>query len=107
MELERFQCMEDVKTYQKEKNEQKKDKPSFALTLKYLSNESLEDMKKGTNWDTIEANVDPEGLWKIVEEKHEVHSACEIDSIVKLAMRMHLQSIKQGGFESVISYKQR
>jgi len=41
----------------------KKDKPKlFALILKYLSNESLEVGKKGTNWDTIEENKGPEGL---------------------------------------------
>ncbi len=38
---------------------------------------------------------------------HKVYSQCEVESIVKLAARTHLQLIRQGGFESIISYKQR
>lgn len=50
--------------------------------------------------------MDPEGLWKIVEEKHQVHSACEVKAIIKLAVRMNLQSIRQGGYKSITSHKQ-
>jgi hypothetical protein len=66
--------MEDIKSYQKEMNEQKKGKPKlFALILKYLSDESIEAVKKGTDWDTIKADVDPEGVCWIIEEKHKVY----------------------------------
>lgn len=42
--------MEDIKSYQKEMNEQKEGKPKlFALILKYLSDESIEAVKKGTD----------------------------------------------------------
>jgi hypothetical protein len=40
----------------------------FALILKCLSKESLEAIKKGTNWGTMEVDVDLEGLWWIVKE---------------------------------------
>ncbi len=38
---------------------------------------------------------------------HRVHSKCEVAAIVKLEARNQLQTLRQGAFESVISYKQQ
>jgi len=47
----------------------------------------LEAVKKDEGWETIEADADPEGLWKVIVQKHKVHSASEVGQIVKLSAR--------------------
>jgi NTP pyrophosphatase (non-canonical NTP hydrolase) len=64
-----------MKTYRKLKWEQDQKKPKlYAAILKYLSDESLEAIQKVQDWTDIEERVDPERLWKAIEEKHRVHS---------------------------------
>jgi hypothetical protein len=46
-------------------------------------------------------------LWKIVEDKHRVHSTSKVAAIVKLDVRNQLKNLKQGAFESIITYKKR
>jgi hypothetical protein len=67
----------------------------------------LEAVKKDDGWDTIEANVYPERLWKVVVQKHKVHSASEVGQIVKVSTRQLYRSMRQGSFESILSYKER
>ncbi len=43
----------------------------------------------------------------IIVDKHRVHSTSKVAAVVKLEARNQLQSLRQGGFESIISYKQR
>jgi hypothetical protein len=107
-EYEKLDYMEEMKTYRKLRNEQKEKKPKlYATILKYLSEESLEAVKRATEWSEVEEEVDPEKLWTIIVNKHRVHSTSEVAAVVKLEARNQLQSLKQGGFESIISYKQR
>jgi hypothetical protein len=94
--------LEELKTYRKIKNEQR----LYATILKYLSEESLEAVKRTKEWSEVEDNVDPEKLWSIIVDKHRVHSTSEVAAVVKLEARNQLQSLRQGGFESIISYKQ-
>ncbi len=64
MDLDKFRYMDDMQTYIKEMGELKRDYPKlFVLMLKYLSEESLK-----ANREMVEENIDPEGLWKFVEE---------------------------------------
>jgi hypothetical protein len=51
--------------------------------------------------------MDPVRLWKIVEDKHRVHSTSEVAAIVKLEARNQLKNLKQGAFKSIITYKKR
>lgn len=48
------------------------------LILKHLSDECLEAMQRGEGWSTIKENVFPEGLWKLVEEKHRVYLVSKV-----------------------------
>ena len=73
----------------------------------YLSEESLDAIKKEPTWPKIEDEVDAEGLWKLVEQKHKVHTASEVKEIMKLTARANYQMIHQGGYESIIAYKER
>lgn len=100
-------CQEEMKQHWKEKVDIKQDKLKlFALILKYLSRYSLDAVHRGEGWLETKKNVDPEGLWKLVGEKHRVYSTSKIGIVVKLKARMQEQNMRQGIYESVISYKQ-
>jgi hypothetical protein len=107
-EYEKLDYLEEMKTYRKIRNDQREKKPKlYATILKYLSEESLEVVIRVKEWSEVEENIDPEKLWSIIVDKHRVHSTSEVAAVVKLEARNQLQSLKQGGFESIISYKQR
>jgi hypothetical protein len=107
-EFEKADYLDAMKTYRKLKLDREEKEPQlYALILKYLSEESLEAVQKHQEWANIEANVDPVRLWKIVEDKHRVHSTSEVAAIVKLEAQNQLKNLKQGAFESIITYKKR
>jgi hypothetical protein len=106
--LNKIEYLEDMKAYRKELADFRRDKPKlYALILQHLSNESLDAVQKEVEWMEIEENVDPEGLWQLIELKHKVHSASEVEAIVKLAARTQLAMTRQGAFESIVAFKQR
>jgi len=73
---------EDMKEYRKELMRMRNDRPKlYALILQYLSDESLEEIKRSDKYETIDDETDPLGLW--------------------------LQNMRQGPFESIITYKER
>jgi hypothetical protein len=72
----------------------------------YLSKESLDEVKRDPNWDKKE-EVDHKGLWTLVEKKHKAHSIGEVKEVTKLTVRANYQMICQGGYESIIAYKER
>ena len=51
--------------------------------------------------------ADPEGLWKLVEETHKVTSVSQVAAVVKLAARNEYKNIRQGTYESIVTYKER
>ncbi len=79
----------------------------FAMIMMYLSEESLDAIKKELTWTKIEDEADAEGLWKLVEQKHKVHSASKVQEITKLTARANYQMICQGGYETIIACKER
>ncbi len=100
--------LEDMKAYRKKMREMEDDRSKlFALIIMYLSEESLDAVKRESGWDKIEDEADPEGLWMLVEKKHKVHSASEVKEVTKLTARANYQMIRQGGYESIIAYKER
>jgi hypothetical protein len=133
-EFDKVAYLEELKLYRKLKNEQKERNPKiYATILKYLSKESLEAVRKANDWDKVEEEVDlerlleiiidkhrkandwdkveeevdPERLWEIIVNKHRVHLTSKVAAIVKLEARNQIQTLRQGGFESLNSYKQR
>jgi hypothetical protein len=48
------------------------------MNMMYLSEESLDAVKKEPTWTTTEDEADAEGLWKLVKQKHKVHTASEV-----------------------------
>ncbi len=79
----------------------------FAMIMMHLSEESLDAVKKEPMWTTIEDEADAEGLWKLVKQKHKVHTAGKVKEITKLTARANYQMIHQGGYETVIAYKEQ
>ena len=105
--LNRLEYLEDMKQYRRDSADIMRDKPKlYALIIKYMSDESLDAIQKEAEWPAIEAEVDPEALWLLVESKHKVHSTSEVEAVVKLVARTQLAATQQGAFESIISFKQ-
>ncbi len=77
------------------------------MIMMYLSEGSLDVVKKEPMWTMIEDAADAEGLWKLVEQKHKVHTASKVKEITKLTARANYQMIHQGCYESIITYKER
>ena len=80
---------------------------NYALILQYLSDESLEAVKRQDNWDVIKRTTDAKGLWRLIQETHKVNSISQVASITKLTARSTYQQIHQGAYESIITYKER
>ena len=63
--------------------------------------------RKEAGWSTVEADANPEMIWQLIETKHKVHSASEVEAVVKLTARTQLASCRQGAYESIVTFKQR
>jgi len=100
--------LEDMKAYRKKIREMEDDcSKLFTLIIMYLSEGSLDAVKQETNWDKIEDDTDPEGLWQLVKKKHKVHTASEVKEVRKLTAGANYQMIRQGGYELIIVFKER
>jgi hypothetical protein len=97
-----------MKAHEKKIREMEDDRSKlFALIIMYLSKESLDAAKREPNWDKIEEEADPKGLWMLVEKKHKVHSTSKVKEVTKLTKRANYRMIHQGGYESIIAHKER
>jgi len=80
--INRATFMEDLKESRKETLKMHADRPKlYALIMQYLSEESLDEIKRSDQFEDIEKKTDPLDLWK--------------------------QTIRQGPYESIISFKER
>ncbi len=97
--------LKDMQAYHKKIREMEDD-PSklFALFMMYLSEESLDAVKREAKWDKIEDKANPQGLRHLVEKKHKVHTTSEVKEVMKLTARANYQMIQQDGYESIIAH---
>jgi len=87
--------IEDLKDYWKEYNELKRDRPKlYGLITQYLSEESLDDVKRQAEWKKIDEAADPVGLWKLVEETHKVNTISKVITVTKLAARTTYKGLR-------------
>mmetsp|Transcript_8146 Transcript_8146/g.11879 ORF Transcript_8146/g.11879 Transcript_8146/m.11879 type:complete len:557 (+) Transcript_8146:2397-4067(+) len=99
---------EDMKEYRKELMRMRNERPKlYALILQYLSDESLEEIKRSDKFEAIDEATDPLGLWLLVEETHKVNTISKVEAMTRLAARSTYQTMRQGPFESIITYKER
>ena len=106
--INKTKYIEDLKKYHKEMSKLNENRPKlYGLITQYLSEESLDEIKRQDKWETIDEAADPKGLWKLVEEMHKVNTISKVVSVTKLSAKMTYKSLRQGGFESIIAYKER
>jgi len=75
--------LEELKLYHRKMEECERNGPKlYGLILQYLSNESLDAIKRDPDWADTEAKADPEKLWELIVQKHKVHSASKVEQIV-------------------------
>ncbi len=46
-------------------------------------------------------------LWDIIESTHKINTISEVESVTKMAARSMYQQMRQGGYENIITYKER
>ncbi len=101
--LNKMAYLEDMKEYRKEIKAMEKDRPKlYALILQYLSEESLEEIKREDGRDDVEEATDPEGLWVYVEKTHKVNTISKVPTVTKMSTRTTYQQMRQGPYESII-----
>jgi len=106
--INRATFMEDLKESRKELLKMHADRPKlYALIMQYLSEESLDEIKRSDKFEDIEKKTDARDLWKLIEDTHKVNAISKVEVITKLAARNTYQTICQGPYESIISYKER
>jgi hypothetical protein len=109
-ELNKLDYLKDMKAYWREIADFQRDKHKpklYALILQHLSDESLEAVQKEAGWPAVEQDTNQEALWQLLELKHKIHSASEVEVVVELVARPQLATTKQGAFEPIIVFKQR
>ena len=84
----------------------RENRPKYGLIMQYLSDESKDEIKCQDKYEDIEKTADPKGLWKLVNETHKVTSISRVEDITKLAARTTSQNMRQGPYESIITYKE-
>jgi len=99
---------EAVKAYTRKVNDGKMAAPKiYEYIWKYLSPESQDKVKHQVDYVTFSVDKDPEKLWAAIVKTHEVNSLCKIPEVLKRAARKEYQACKQGGYESLITFRER
>ncbi len=79
----------------------------YGFIWRYMSLESCNIMKEAADFNTWDNEKDPEKLWQQVVRTHKVNTTSGVWAIKqRLAHVTHL-NCRQGGFESLVSYKER
>jgi len=99
---------EAVKGYMKQVNEITMNSPKmYGYIWQYLSPESIDEVKHQADYITFNKTKDPVKLWETIVKTHEISSISRIPEVVKRAARKDYSACKQGGYESIISYRER
>ncbi len=79
----------------------------YAMIWQYLSPESMDEIKHDEDYKKFSEANDPEGLWKAIIKTHKVTTVSRVKGVIKRFARKQYQAIPQGGYESLISYRER
>jgi hypothetical protein len=79
----------------------------FAYILSKLSSESLDELKRYSDYETINESVDPLLLWKAIKKLHMVSTSSKVEQVMKRKAREEYHTCKQGTFESLVDFKAR
>jgi hypothetical protein len=78
----------------------------YAMIWQYLSQESMAEVKRHTDYEVIKTNRDVQRLWEIIEETHKVFTISRIAAVIKKTARKEYQLMHQGAYKSIITYKE-
>jgi hypothetical protein len=78
----------------------------YTMIWQYLSQESIAEVKRHTDFEVIKTNRDVQRLWEIIEETHKVFTISRIAAVIKKTARKEYQLMHQGANESIITYKE-
>ena len=99
---------EAIKSYTKEMLNVDTQAPKmYGFIWKYLSVGSVEEIKQHKDFATFSVDKDPVALWKAIVETHPVDGVSKVPAIMKSDARGVYQSCKQGGFEWLVTYRER
>jgi hypothetical protein len=99
---------EALKGYTRVKNDMLAQQPKlYGMICQYLSVESMDEVKHVKDYDKFSVDKDPEKLWAAIVSKHKVHSISKVTDVVKRSARKEYLQTRQGGYESLISYRER
>ncbi len=97
-------CVEWIKENNKMKG---KRAALYGFIWKHLSLESWDKMKESVDFDTWDSAKDPEKLWQEIVSTHKVNSTSGVSAIKQHSARVTYLNCRQGGSESLVSYKER
>ena len=99
---------EAIKSYTKEMLNVDTQAPKlYSFIWQYLSVGSIEEIKQHKDFAKFSVEKDPVALWKAIVETHRVDGISKVPAIMKSDARDVYQSCKQGGFESLVTYRER
>ena len=99
---------EAIKGYMKQVNDITMNSPKlFGYIWQYLSPESIDEVKHQADYINFNKNKDPVKLWETIVKTHEINSMSRIPEVVKRATRKEYNACRQGGYESIITYRER
>jgi hypothetical protein len=81
--------------------------PLHRFIWKYMSLESRDKIKEEKDYDTWSQEKDAENLWKAIVATHKVNTTSGVTALKQRSAWVTYVNCRQGGFESVISYKER
>ena len=79
----------------------------YATMLSKMSTESMDELKRHEDYEDFNREKDPLMLWLAITMIHQVASVSKVASVVKKAARDKYASMRQGQFETIITYKER
>jgi len=79
----------------------------YSFIWQYLSVGSVEEIKQHKAYVTFSVDKDPVALWAAIVETHRVDGVSKVPAIMKKDARKVYNDCKQGGFESLVTYRER
>jgi hypothetical protein len=100
--------LEQQKLFMKHQEEMVNQHPKlYAMIWQYLSQESKDEVKRSAEYEQMKETRDVEKLWQVIEETHKVFTISRIAAVIKKSAQKEYQTMRQGPYESIITYKER
>jgi hypothetical protein len=107
-QLNHAMFLEQQKLYMKHQEDMVNQRPKlYAMIWQYLSQESKDEVKRSQEYEQMKETRDVEKLWQTIEETHKVFTISRIAAVIKKSAWKEYQTMHQGPYESIITYKER